>query len=199
MTVLETAPPPVFVRSRELDALRGLAILCMVVDHVAVWVGPEVFSVRATVGRVAMPLFFLLGGHLARGASRRLLVVFGVGLVLGVLAPWSGAAPLLAWFCFGAVLVGWAGPRASWLLVLVGLGMLANPSLTDLTLGVPGSYPVPALLALMALGRTVDRSQLVRLGAYVARFRLLVWAGRWPLTIYAGHVLVLTASAPAWT
>lgn len=172
------------VRSRGLDALRGLAVLTMVADHVALFAQAE--PVRWTIGRVALPLFFLLAGHLARRLSWRLLVVLGAGLLLPVLAPWVDSPNVLVWIVVGSLLL--AGVRrfglSPWLLLVVSATLLANGQ------GFGGDgYAAPALMVMMAAGALIPRDGFAwasRLPAWLVPF------GRFPLSVYVGHVLLLT-------
>lgn len=172
-------------RDRHLDALRGLAVVCMVIDHAALMLAGPV-ELRWTVGRVAMPLFFLLGGHLTRRLGRRHLEVLAVGLVLGQLAPWTGAGWLLGTFVLGAALVA-LGRRVRPVLhvsLFVCLAALANP----VPQFAPG-YDTWALLALMLAGALLPRTSL----GWARRLpRPLAVVGRYPLSMYAGHALLLT-------
>lgn len=177
-------------RSPALDGLRGLAVLLMVSDHLAFVAGWS--SWRETVGRAAMPLFFVLGGHLVRRVSlRSCLLVPLVGLAVEAVAPWSGAAGLLLCFAAGALLVAAFRERARpalWLLVAGGLTLGANGYAH-----LHGVYYDPRLLvALMALGALTPRGHLERAGR---RVQLLAPLGRYPLTAYAGHVVVLSLVA----
>jgi hypothetical protein len=198
VTVLEVQAQQVVSvpRSRALDALRGLAILLMVVDHVALFAGAPVL--RETVGRVAMPLFFVLGGHLAvRFAWRRQLSITAVGIVLQVLAPWSGAGPLLLTFVLGAYIVSGVRRWPVVLAVFVGWGLtLGANGVAELDFDGLG-YNMSCLLGLMALGALLPRDVLTVLGKLPSRvLSVLALAGRRPLTLYAGHVLLLTV---LWT
>lgn len=173
-------------RSVGVDRLRGLAVLAMVVDHVALFVGAE--PLRWTVGRVAVPVFFVLGGCLVRRLTWRHAWVFVLGLVLPVLAPWVDSPNVLCWYALGAVLVwgvrSWAAGPAVALVVLV-------TALANGVGSVGAGYPPAALWALMCFGALVPLGRLAALGE-----RLPGWLGlpgRFPLTVYAGHVLALTA------
>jgi hypothetical protein len=173
-------------RSGRLDALRGVAVLAMVVDHVARFA--DVPELRLTVGRVAMPLFFLLAGHLARRVSWRLLWIGLLGLLLPSVAPWidnPNVLLYLALFCPLIVLL-----RRRRVLLLAGAAY-------GLTLGANGylalvgsGYAPAGLLGLMCLGALASRADLERLRWSP---RWLQLAGRYPLTLYVGHVLILTA------
>lgn len=182
MTALTLTP---LVRRVELDRLRGLAILLMVGDHLALVWSFEAY--RLTLGRLAMPLFFVVAGHLAgRRLSSRHLLAVGVGLVLPVVVPWVDSPNVLVWFGVGAGILyvferrGWP----TWLLVLPALIFAAN----GWSLLSGRSYDPLALLALMVVGRGLAPTLLV------AGRRLPCWVGalgRRPLTWYVGHVLAL--------
>jgi len=181
--------PALVGRDRSLDVLRGLAIVCMMVDHLALWL--DVTELRLTVGRVAMPLFFVLGGHLVTRIGPRLLVVVGVGVGLQLLAPWTGAGPLLATFASGAVVVHLLGRWPAALAALVAYGLMLGAN--GFASAAGGMYEPACLVALMGLGRLLPRS--VFAGA-AGGPRWLAAIGRRPLIWYAGHVLVLTALVP---
>lgn len=178
------------MRSAGLDALRGVAILAMTVDHLALFL--DVPELRVTVGRVAMPLFFVLGGHLARRLSWRLLLVPVVGLALEVVAPWSGAGSLLVTFAAGAVFVVLARRHPPILAVVAAAGIALGANGYAELLG--SAYDPRCLVALMALGALLDRRILEGLRWTPAPLVLL---GRFPLTFYAGHVLLLTLLWPS--
>ena len=67
-----SVPAPVLPRLDYLDRVRGLAVVLMIVDHLCIfWASSTALVVpdllRLTVGRVAMPLFFVLSGFLITG------------------------------------------------------------------------------------------------------------------------------------
>lgn len=94
-----------------LDRLRGLAIACMIVDHVALLGGLQL--VRVTVGRLALPIFFVLAGALVRRLTWRHGAIFAVGLVLPVAVPWIDSPNVLTLYAVGAVVLV-AGARWWW-------------------------------------------------------------------------------------
>lgn len=172
-------------RVRHLDAIRGLAVLVMVVDHVSIVA--DVLPLRLTVGRLAVPLFFILAGHLARRLSARTLWAAALGLALPGFAPWIDAPNVLLWYAVGVAMLVLARrvgcPLA--LLVALPLTLAANSWGSPLLTG----YNPLCLLGLMALGAMLHRSAFawgVRLPGFLAVL------GRYPLTVYVGHVLALT-------
>lgn len=189
MTLTETRPDvagseTVHVRSSALDKLRGLAVALMVLDHLALFL--EVLPVRLTLGRLAMPLFFLVAGHLAYRLSRRHGLALVLGLALPWIAPWVDSPNVLLWWAvFSAVLVG--ARYLSWspvFYVAAALTFAANGWFYDLGT----SYEPYALLGLMALGQLLPRSSFAFADRLPGVFASI---GRRPLTWYVGHVLVL--------
>jgi hypothetical protein len=183
MSTLALAP---LVRRVELDRLRGLAILLMIGDHLArVWAFE---GYRLTLGRLAMPLFFVVAGHLAGSRlSVRHLYALCLGLALPLLVPWVDSPNVLVWFSIGAVILyvfdqrGWP----TWVLIFPALIFAANGWVFGLW---PHSYEPFSLLALMAVGRGLGGE------AFVAGRTLPAWVGalgRRPLTWYVGHLLAL--------
>lgn len=176
-------------RSAALDRLRGVAVVLMVFDHLLIVTGQAGSPLRETVTRAAMPLFAVVAGHLSRRGSWRLLGVAVLGLLLPVLVPWVDAPNVLLWLASGSVLVVAArriARPALWLLPLVVLTAAANgrPFLAP-----SGSFEPVAVWALMCLGALMSRPGLDRAGARLPA--ALDRAGRWPLSVYAGHLLVL--------
>lgn len=180
---------PAVSRAAGLDRLRGLAVLCMVVDHVALFVAFDV--ARYTVGRLALPLFFVLGGALVTRLTWRHGWVALLGLGLPLVAGWIDSPNVLLLYAVGAALVVLArrlGPFGSLLGLLVMLTVQANGA------GVVGTgYAPAALWALMFVGAWLPRELLLVLGGRLPGW--LAVPGRYPLSIYVGHVLALTAVA----
>lgn len=180
-----TTTPGVSARLYALDAFRGLAIMAMLVDHLTlVFSGPH--ALRLTVGRLAVPAFFILAGHLAGRLRWRHAGVFCVGLVLPLVVPWIDSPNVLVYWAVGScVLAGcrWLGVPP-WLLAVVALTFAANGWVY-----APGTgYDANALVGLMGLGSLVPRSAF----SFAARAPGWVAAiGRRPLTWYVGQLLVL--------
>jgi hypothetical protein len=176
------------VRTRlvELDRLRGLAILLMIADHVAIVAGTPI--VRVTAGRLAVPIFFVVAGHLAGSRlSWRHLQVGALGLVLPLVVGFVDSPNVLLWWALGCVVL-YVWQRLSW--PVWGLIVAA------LTLGANGwvipagshSYNPLDLLGLMALGRGMGPE------LFVFGRRLAAWMGalgRAPIRWYVGHVLLV--------
>lgn len=174
------------LRSDALDRLRGAAIAAMVVDHLClVFDGPVVL--RWTIGRLALPVFFVLAGHLARRVTGRYLAIAGTGAALPLLVPWLNTPNVLLVYAAGAAVLvastrlGAAGPAV--------VGIAAVTAAANGLGTISGAYPPLLLLALMAAGHYLPRGWLERPGHLLPA--VLAPVGRRPLTWYVGHVLAL--------
>lgn len=173
-----------------LDVWRGLAVLAMVVDHLALVTPlPDVF--RLFPGRVAMPLFFLIAGALVTRLTWRHLDGLLFGLALPFVVPWIDAPNVLVWWALGcAALVGMRRVGLPlWLPVVLAVAAYAN----GYGHGLDGSYGPLGLLALMCLGAMLPLSTWAS-GALLLQGRLrgvLAWVGRHALSLYVGHLLLL--------
>lgn len=181
-------PAQQVLRDGAVDRVRGFAIACMIVDHVALVLGlPMVL--RWTVGRVAMPLFFVTAGRCSGRLRDRHAYVGVLGLVLPVVIPWIDHPNVLVWWALGCVVLAgmrWGEVSPVWL-VLVALALGANGWLT-----AGDSYPALGLWGLMALGALLPWSWW-SWGARLPAGRVLEAAGRHPVAIYVGHLLILEA------
>lgn len=179
-------------RSTAIDALRGFAILVMILDHIILTMGVGE-PLRFTLTRIAMPLFMIIGGTLTTRANpARLALVLAVGAALQAIAPAYGALPLLAGYATGILIVAgirrwgtdtWTAPALAGLLTITANGWTA----------IPGSYDLAAVAALVLLGTLIPRHTLTRLGRPLPRW--MASLGRYPLTLYVGHILVLVVIA----
>lgn len=179
-------------RSPALDRVRGLAIVLMAVDHVASLSGWVV--VEDTVGRAAMPLFFVLAGSLLGRLRWRHAQLVGLGLLLPVVMPWLDAPNVLTLYGVGALVI-WLWRRLVW-----PVWVLAAAGLTQAANGWAGGlfftgYQPLALLGLLALGAMLPRTTWSWGSSLPGWMGLL---GRFPVTVYVGHLLVLTAIWGAW-
>ncbi|OJV57560.1 MAG: hypothetical protein BGO38_05345 [Cellulomonas sp. 73-145] len=173
------------VRASELDRLRGAAIVCMIVDHVARALGAE--PVRLTIGRLAVPVFFVLSGHLARRLTWRHAAIAATGFLLPAFVPWIDNPNVLLLYAVAAallVLARWTGPAGPAVVAIAAVTALANG-----VHGMGNGYPLEALLALMVAGHYIPRAALVAIGSRLPA--VFAVAGRRPVTWYVGHLLVL--------
>lgn len=188
------APPAVRVRSRALDAVRGLAIVLMICDHLLIWQSWG-WPLRLTVTRASMPLFFVVSGHLVRRLTWRHAAILGIGLLLPFVVPWIDAPNVLAWYVIGAVVIVQTRRLAPWLLpVLVAVPLVQYANLLDVH-PVGTGYMPSALVGLMAFGALLPRAWF----SWGDRLpRALALAGRFPLSVYVGHLLALQAFLLLW-
>lgn len=181
-TVVAGAAP---ARLAYLDKIRGAAILLMIVDHLCIVLsGPEVL--RMTVGRLAMPLFFLVSGALVTRFGFRHVLIFGLGVVLPWYVTFIDNPNVLTLYAVGALVmvVFRALDVHPLVIVAVILAAAANGFLPRIA---PG-YEFTAVLGIMCVGGHVGRHAL---GWFDWLPRWLAPLGRYPLTIYVGHLLAL--------
>lgn len=198
-------------RDHTIDALRGAAIILMIVDHALGFAQTTALAeqwmhtVRITVTRLSMPAFMLCSGMLlARHqiSRRRWCEVATAAVVVNLAAVAAGMSAfvpdILALWCVVMVV---AGPIRRMPVAMAVLGLLQTLY-----------WPIPIhnfqpgwVMAFVALGvlaeRGQDRRMLQALGD-----RLPSWTepmGRHPLGWYLGHLAVLasvtvTGGALSW-
>lgn len=181
------------VRLAGVDQLRGLAIVLMVADHLLELThGP--LLIRETITRASMPLFFLLSASLVRRLSWRHFGILLAGGALPVLVPWIDSPNVLVLYVLGAVVlvavrqlpVRWRQPVLT-ALVVFSLTWYANGY--GLWPHGVNAYVPTALVGLMAAGALIGPQRLHQAGS-----RLPAWlgsVGRYPLSVYLWHLLVL--------
>lgn len=175
---------PVSGRSVALDVFRGLAILAMMSDHLAIVAGGPDW-VRFTVGRLALPMFFVLAGHLASRPRWRHAGIVVVGLLLPLVVPWIDSPNVLVLWGVGLVslrVLLWLH-LPPWLLAVIALTVAANGWAL-----APGGYEVTSLVGLMGVGAMLPRSVFAWAGSGPEWVGAL---GRHPVWWYVGHLLVL--------
>jgi uncharacterized membrane protein YcfT len=192
-------------RDKGLDALRGLAIVLMIVDHVLVaqmyvngWSSAAEWT-RLTVTRLSMPLFMIVSGYFmtrSRPFTVRRLVQIGIAAIyINVLME--------------TVKVGFDPPEilAVWLMVMIlaplmvrfpiELAMLGILQTLYQPIGWPGYEPgnVVAFLCLGILFRERQNTLLRSVGTRLPSWMSAI--GRHPLAWYLGHLTVIILVAAA--
>ncbi|MCU1496898.1 MAG: hypothetical protein JWM47_851 [Acidimicrobiales bacterium] len=184
-----------------LDAVRGAAILLMVVDHALGFAQtttlsePWMHTIRMTVTRLAMPGFMVCSGILLAHHSvsrRRWTQVAVAAVVVNVAAVYDGMSTfvpdILAVWCLVMLL---AVPVRRWPMTMAVLGLLQA-----VYWRLPfGDYQPGWVLAFVALGvlaeRAGDREVLRPIAVRLPNW--IVSVGRYPLRWYTGHLAVLAA------
>jgi uncharacterized membrane protein len=186
-----------------IDALRGLAVLLMITQHVAYWFGvlgaKRVILVTGALGGLAAPIFVTLSGvglaftiHRHAEQCDRLLILrgallVGFGYLMNLLTP-SWFSPL-SWYVLHligtAMILAPLLRRASdpWMLVLIGLCLIA-------TVGVQNLLDTPPRLFNEDMAAPQKPGGVLRFALAEGFFPLLPWlaffmagllAGRWLL------------------
>ena len=165
-------------RSTGIDKLRGLAIILMILDHV-VFVTNGPFVIRETITRAAMPIFFLVSGHLVKQVSFRLVTIGTIGIALPTVVTFLDNPNVLVWYALFAPVIVVLKLRPNYLPVALGiiLSLAANNHIGI----VANSYPPMFLLALMILGAIIPRKRFV---TFERLPNVFTFIGKFPLTIY---------------
>lgn len=189
-----TTEPSIRPRLTYLDALRGLAVALMILDHTIATtaIGGD-YTIRHTITRLSLPAFCFAaaGTYTGRQSPRRLVQLLGVILLAEI--PLNGALGL-----------GLPGPV--FLLVLTATAACVFPTIAQRpvlfgTLGLLQALYLPVAVTgyqpgLVLLWWCLGRLGWHELSTYARR--LPAWLepiGRRPLTWYVGHLLVLTVLA----
>lgn len=170
------------MRNRTLDAARALGIALMVLDHfAAVYEWP---SVVRDFTRLAMPLFMVTSGYLFRGLGQRYSDVWATALLTWPAVVVLDVALFHVLLVYALVIPALCA-RTGVLVVLASLGLLQG-----LNWPIPWhGYQPGYLLAFLVLGRLTREA-----GVVVQDFAWPSWVtviGRYPLTVYGGHLAVL--------
>lgn len=184
MTV--TALQTLSKRCTAIDNLRGLAIALMILDHLLiVFVNPS-SPIRMTITRLAMPIFFVLAGHLCKRLSWRLLLIGVVGVLLPTYVSFIDNPNVLLWYALFAPAIVFLRKYPA---ALIGIVVFSLTAVANYMQGsFAGTYYPPALFAFMALGAMMTRSLVVDFARYIPKIPFL---GMYPLTIYVVHLLIL--------
>lgn len=175
-------------RRWELDALRGLAVVVMILDHILHLTVPE--SPLRLLTRIAMPVFALLAGHLAQNyRPGRWLGLAAVGLVIGALVPWIDSPNILVWLGLGMYTSYWARERP-WLGVAVVVGALTVMANRYPYFQFGNGFDALAVVALCVAGALTPQSAFAEAGRVLPRQVAVV--GRLALPVYVVHVALFS-------
>lgn len=188
-------------RDRTIDAIRGAAIVLMIIDHSlgfaqsTALTEPWMRLARLSVSRLALPAFMICSGLLLAGhvvATRRWVQVLVAALVVNVGAVVAGMPEFVP------------DILALWCLVTLGAAPIRRYPATAAVIGLlqsmywripTGTYQPGWIVAFIALGvliaRSGDREVLDPIGS-----RLPDWVaaiGCRPLIWYVGHLVALSA------
>jgi hypothetical protein len=181
------------LRWRALDQLRGLAIILMVLDHVLLQIEPT-HSLRYTLTRLSLPLFMITAGTLYRPATPRRLARLAPAILVEatistiVLESRPGIVTVYAI----ALLTTTATqhiPRLGTPRALIAIGLLQTLLLPITWTG----YQPGLVLAFVNAGRLINPASLPAMSPDSR----LATIGRYPMTWYVGHLLVLIAITAA--
>ncbi len=197
-------------RNVSIDALRGLAVLCMVQQHCLVWLWDEPWNSFGRImrehpvmlgmnqlGLLAAPLFILLAGvgaHLftlrhdwnRRNLVKRGLFIMGAGYLLNLLVP--------AWFAPGSwyvlQLIGFC------LIISVLLLRLSSPMLIVLALAILAAtaglqqwLQTPLLLSAGRMNNTALPGGILRLALVEGHFPVFPWLSFFCAGMVAGRAI----------
>lgn len=172
--------------------MRGLALLLMMVDHLALVYGAP-WGVRELLTRLAMPLFMLVAGFLWRPGWRwrHLEVFFAAVLATPYLWYIGGETVGILFVYLWALLCMPAVQRFPLLVLAVAI---IQPITWPLAINL---YQPGVVLALLALGYLARQHgfgrELVQIGSVLPSS--LTVLGRWPLLIYVAHLYVFALLA----
>lgn len=189
------------MRIHGIDRLRGLAIVFMIVDHLAIMIGDGAEPLRLTIGRLAMPIFFLIAGIFATRISWRHALIFAIGITLPLYATWIDYPNVLVIYVVGAcILAGIRRLPTHWqfsskmVVAAVFLTMSANGFDK-----FSHSFAFGSLIVLMIIGNIVGRNDFRRFGDYLPLIPGFGFIGRHPLAIYVGHIVLFESVSRLFT
>lgn len=165
-------------------------MLLMALDHVLVYVPGDVSDLlRLTVTRFAMPLFFVLSGHLVkRFRWRRMVLVAALGVALYPVY-WVDQPNVLTLYVIGAAYIVYFQRRtaAMVLMIAVALTWFAN----GFTMRPDGTlmYEPLALFALMCAGVLLPRNSFDWCNRIRPHWLRVI--GSFPLSFYVIHILII--------
>lgn len=195
-----TSTVPAKSRIRLLDAMRGLAIVLMIIDHAlsaleSTGVSNSLVEYsRLTVTRFSMPLFMIASGAVWGRYGLR----FTRWAQVGIWAVLINAMTRLLWpdFNFPEILLIWSALAICWRLVVrfpIIIMILGYTQTTYWQISWQGFQP-GELAIFLGVGVLLARAPLDALWRERRTSKLvapLSFIGRYPLMIYGGHIALL--------
>lgn len=200
-TLTATVSPPGTFRLDGIDGVRGFAMLSMLIDHLAHFI-PNGEPLRLTIGRLAMPLFFLVAGSLVSKLNfTRLTVLAVIGIALPtVYVGWIDNPNVLLYYAIGAIIVYFL--RTSDVALIVALAVCFTFAANFPLKLSPTSYPFETLLGFMLIGAILGRNPFHKLGKWARligpRTSWIRAIGRRPLSFYVGHLVIIESVRRVW-
>lgn len=187
------AAPERVGRNVQLDVWRGLAVALMIFDHVAATIHAD--YLWRMPGRVALPLFMLVAGELYRPGWRPrhwqlvLAALLAYPLAVHLELPSPDVLSVIA-LGFAVHQLVPADRRVLLWVAVVGIAQAQWFPLWPVLVGGTG-HELGAVVGWLALGRLGVASPRIALADPGPARRALAVAGRCPLSIYLGHLLLL--------
>lgn len=184
-----------------IDAIRGLAIVLMVLDHSLFAIesigvtNALIENSRLTITRFAMPLFMIASGliwALYGLKVKRWIQVFVVAILLNLFLRvfWSDFNNPEILFVWAILAIGWR------LIVRFPISVIIIGYIQFIFWPIPWSGFQPGELAIfLGVGVLAARTALDQLWKYIKFEKLLsalAFIGHYPLSIYCGHLISLS-------
>jgi surface polysaccharide O-acyltransferase-like enzyme len=194
-----------------IDALRGLAVIFMLSQHMIYWLCSEVHSslvVQAlgAMGGLAAPLFILIAGigvemaarrheNISRLLPARGIMIMGLGYLLNLLAP------------------TWFSPGSWYILHMIGFAMITAPLLRKAPGGVLMIFLIAVLACTVILQNSLNTplylqnwhmastglsGGVLRLALVEGFFPVFPWIGFFLAGILAGRIILDKKNSQLW-
>jgi hypothetical protein len=182
-------------RDIRIDAIRGVAVVLMVLDHALAFAevrgwSSDWLALRWTVTRFSLPLFMISSGWLwsCRGSSGlQGLRVMVAAVVASVFCVMIGLNPIHILWSFLAARV------FAYFIINYPVASLLVGFLQAWNVQHPGfDYQIGYVIGWLAVGVLVEgRSSLVASGDVLSSLKIPAAIGRFPLSVFVGHLAIL--------